>query len=174
MGLPSVMVRPRCPRNYNCDSLSQGSVFQCWFHSQRLSSHCSKDSHLWLQAYILSSAPPREEATIFPTAPLRTQRMSLTYPFLNQYLWLEPCDALIGRVWVICPRVNFRGMGFSRWGSLPLYHSNGKGVAPYWKIKVLLPKGRMNAGQANTADVHCSMELERTSVLLCPRNSTTK
>lgn len=40
-----------------------------------------------------------------------------------------------------------------------------EGIAPQWKIRVLLPKGIINAGQANTADVHCSVELERTSVL---------
>lgn len=52
---------------------------------------------------------------------------------------------------------------------------NGKGVvAPQWKIRVLLPKGIINAGQANITDVHCSMELERASVLWCPRTLTTQ
>lgn len=45
------------------------------------------------------------------------------------------------------------------------------------EVKERLPSGKLegiNAGQAKTTDAHCSVELERTSVLLCPRNLTAK
>lgn len=85
--------------------------------------------------FIQSSVPNRKETTIFSIAPFGTQEMSLTCPYLKQYLWLGAWDVVTVQVWVMCPPVNFRGIGLSRQGHCHWDHMdwNAKGAAHYQK-----------------------------------------
>lgn len=115
-------------------TLSLGSLFPFFIFkgSSHMIAKVTNDSRL---SFYPVQCPQQKRNYYFLNSSIWNSRNESTCSYLKQYLWLGAWDVVTVQVWVMCPPVNFRGIGLSRQGHCHWDHMdwNAKGAAHYQK-----------------------------------------